>query len=76
MASDRMLHSGCLGFRAVRGKRVHFNRYGWNLEPRAEELQAVDPPSVPEPSSDALLLVGILGIASVSLAKRLAAQKA
>lgn len=41
-----------------------------------EELQAVDPPSVPEPSSDALLLVGILGIASVSLAKRLAAQKA
>jgi hypothetical protein len=42
-----------------------------------DELQAVaDPPSVPEPSSYALLLVGMLGLAGVSAPKRLAAQKA
>lgn len=41
-----------------------------------EELQALDPPSVPEPSSYALLLVGMFCLASVFFAKRLAAQKA
>ena len=42
-----------------------------------DELQAVaDPPSVPEPSSYALLRVGMLGLAGVSAPKRLAAQKA
>jgi hypothetical protein len=41
-----------------------------------EELQALDPPSVPEPSSYALLLVGMLCFVSVSLAKRLVEQKA
>ena len=42
-----------------------------------DELQDVaDPPSVPEPSLYALLLVGMLGLAGVSGPKRLAAQKA
>jgi hypothetical protein len=41
-----------------------------------DELQAFDPPSVPEPSSYALLLVGMLGLTGVSFARRLAAQKA
>jgi hypothetical protein len=41
-----------------------------------DELQAFDPPSVPEPSSYALLLVGMLGLAGVSFARRLAEQKA
>jgi hypothetical protein len=42
-----------------------------------DELQAVaDPPSVPELSSYALFLVGMLGLAGVSAPKRLAAQKA
>lgn len=40
-----------------------------------EEIQAIDPPGVPEPSSYALLLVGMLGLAGVSFAKRLATQK-
>jgi hypothetical protein len=38
------------------------------------ELEAIDPPSVLEPSSYALLLAGML--AGVSVAKRVAAQKA
>jgi hypothetical protein len=41
-----------------------------------DDLQAFDPPSVAEPSSNALLLVGILALAGVSVARRLAAQKA
>jgi len=41
-----------------------------------KEPQLFDPPSVPEPSSYALLLAGMLGLAGVSFAGRLATQKA
>lgn len=42
-----------------------------------DERQAFDPPtSVPEPSSYPRLLAGMLGIAGVSFARRLATQKA
>lgn len=38
-------------------------------------LEGTDPPSVPEPSSYALLLVGMLAVAGRSVGKRLATQK-
>ena len=41
-----------------------------------DERQAFDPPSVPEPPSYAPLLAGMLGLAGVSFARRLATQKA
>jgi hypothetical protein len=41
-----------------------------------DEPQLFDPPSVSEPSSYALLLARMLGLAGVSFARRLATQKA
>jgi hypothetical protein len=41
-----------------------------------DELQAFDAPSVPEPSSYALLLAGMMALVGASLARRLATQKA